>query len=826
VDTLRYDLRFALRGFSRNRGFTLAVLLSIALSIGCNTAVFSVANALIFKPLPYPDHDRLVILWNRSPGLNIAEDWFSTAQYFDIKTSSKSFEHVGIAIGGNYNLSGDGGEPERVGTIQISTNLLPMLGARPALGRSFSSDEDTPGKGNVALLSDGFWARRYGRDPKITGRTITLNGRNLQIVGVTNADFALPREVLPTLGGAERADIIVPLTLAAGAATVRTNEDYNIVAKLRPGVQVATAQAEMDTLTARLRRDHPDSYPPNGGLTFSVVPLMDQVAGNVRRPLAILLAAVGCVLLIACANIANLLLSRALARQREMAMRAALGATASRLIRQLLTESVLLALTGGALGLLLAVWAVQWIQILGARSLPRLQEVTLSAEVLIFNFAVSALAGLIFGLIPALRLAGADVQQWLQSTTRGVSGSGSVWGAGQGNNLRRSLAVFEVALSAVLLIAAGLLIRSFFHAHSVPAGFDSRQVLTFSITMTGRQYEKAPMVLETYLRIYEALNRLPGVSAAGAVSALPLSHMFSWGPMTVEGRTPPPGEKFINADIRTAGGRYFEALKIPLIEGRFFDERDHAQATPVAIVDEKLARQFWPNESALGKRIRYGTEAEKFPWMTIVGVVGHVKQETLDGTSRIAFYWPHLQRPSRAMMIALRTATSDPALVAAAAKAAIRKIDADLPLYQVRTMRQRVEESLARRKFSMLLLTLFAVFALALAAIGVYGVMSYLVSQGAKELGIRMALGATQQGILAMVLGRGVWIAAAGLAVGLCVAAFLTRFLGNLLFGVPAIDALTFTLIPLLLAAVVLLATLIPALRASRIDPMISLRIE
>jgi predicted permease len=822
MNTLAPDIRYAVRSFAKNPGFALAAVLSLAIGIGANTAIFSVANAVLLRPLPYQDANRLVILWNRSPGLNIAEDWFSPAQYLDIKNGHHGFEQVALAMGGNDNLTGER-DPERVGVARVSSNLLAMLGEGAARGRLFLPQEDVPGAPATAVLTDGMWARRYGRDPRIIGKSITINGQPVAVVGILPQSFTLPREVLPLLEGTEQVEIFLPLPLPPGASQIRTNEDYNIVAKLKPGVSLLEAQAEMDTITARLRRDFPENYPPNGRLTFSIVPLLEQVVGKVRSALLVLLGSVGLVLLISCANVANLLLSRAVARQQEIAVRTALGASRWRIVRQLLTESILLALAGGALGTLIGLWGVNWMHRLGTKSIPRLPDVGMDGRVLLFTLLLSVCTGILFGLAPAVRVSKLDLNSTLKHASRGSAGRNSLWGPG--NSARRLLVVSELALSVVLLIAAGLLVRSFARLESVPPGFAPQNVLTFDLTMTGKKYGDKQVILNTYRRLWDRLERLPSVSASGGITSLPLSQAYAWTPITVEGRTPLPGEKFLNADERVVGGHYFEAMGIPLRRGRLFHEQDDASKPRVVLVDDYMAKQLWPGQDPVGKRIHIVELKSDDPWQTVVGVVGRVKQEALDSDPRMAFYLPDTQYPARAMSVVLRSA-GEPAGLSSAVKNELGNLDADLAMYSVQTMQQRVDDSLARRRFSMLLLAVFASVALALATMGIYGVLAYLVHQGTREIAIRMALGATEWNILSLVVGQGMLLALSGVAIGLLAAVLLTRLIRSLLFGVQATDPITFVGISVFLALVALFASYLPARRAARVDPLVALRYE
>ncbi len=813
VSTVLRDLRYAARGFRRSPGFAAAAILSLGIGIGATTAIFSVTSALLLRPLPYADADRLFILWNRSPGLGISEDWFSTAQYFDIKNGTTSFEQVALAIGANYNLTGDGAEPERVGTIRVTSNLLAMLGARAATGRLFVTADDDGGAAGVAVLGHGTWQRRYGGDSRIVGRTIVLNGLPYLVIGVLQERFDLPREVMPTLGVVEHAEILINLPLAADAVSIRTREDYNILAKTRAGVMAAEAQAELDTLTVRLRRDHPEVYPGNSGLTFSAVPLQEQVVGQVRRSLLVLVGAVALVLLTACANVAGLLVARAVGRQQEMAVRVSLGATGRRIAAQVMAESALLALAGGVAGLAIGLLGLEAIRALGAASVPRLGEIELNLAVLTFTLVVSLASGVLFGSLPALRLSRMPLFATVKDGTRRTSSGG------------RALVAAEIALSIVLLIAASLLIRSFVQLQSIPPGFNSASTLTMELTMSGQKYAAAPAVFETYRRLWERLEQLPGVEAAGGVSALPLSQMMSWGPITVEGRALVPGEAFINVDQRMVGGDYFAALQIPLVAGRLFGEHDTRESLRVSLVDEHMARRLWPGEGAVGKRVRIGGADSTAPWLTIVGVVGRVKQDALDAESRMAMYFPHAQVTTRAMNVVVRSAR-EPAQLTSAVREAVRAIDPDLPMYGVRTMEDRVSASLAPRRFAVLLLTLFAGVAMGLAVIGVYSVLAYVVNHERRALGIRLALGATPRAVRLFILKQGLVVTAIGTVVGLAIAVLASRLLEGLLFGVAALDPLTFVIVPVLLTLAALVAAYVPARRASRVDPVTSLRAE
>jgi predicted permease len=820
---LLMDLRDAIRGAAKHPGFAATAVLSLAVGIGANTAIFSVANALLLKPLPYPEPERLVILWNRSPGLDIAQDWFSTAQYLDIRGAATSLEQAAIVYGANETISGDGdGEAERISTIRASSNLLPMLGARPLLGRFFTAEEDTQMPAATAILGYGTWVRRYGRDPTIVGRRLEMNGRPFQIVGVLPESFSLPHEVVPTLGNALDADLVIPLPLAPTAAQARNREDYNIVGRLKPGRTAGDLQHEMDALTERLRRAFPDFYPPNGNLTFGVVPLHEQVVGGARRSISLLTAAVAFVLLIACANVANLLLSRGVSRQRELAVRTSLGATRRRIVRQLLTESALLALAGGAAGVLLASWGLQWMQSLGTQSVPRVGDIRIDGLVLLYTAGMSLLSALVFGLVPALRAARVDLQPHLKEG-HGAAAGLAPWGRRQRS--RQALVVAELTLSVMLLVGAGLLIRSFIKVQRVPPGFNPNGVLTLEVTLPPPRYADTDRVLEGYRELWTRLSRVPGAVGAGGVTSVPLGNMMAWGPITVDGRVGPPSERFINVDERAVAGDYFAVMQIPLLAGRTFGAGDTRTGQRVAIVDERAAKTLWPSGDAIGKRIRTGgiDASSNAPWITIVGVVGAIKQDALDADSRMAVYFPQSQLTPRGIVAVLR-AQGDPVALGPAVRREIRDMNADIPIYNMKTMNQRLDESLARRRFSMTLLAIFAGLAASLAAIGIYGVIAFLVEQGAREVGIRMALGATPLSIALLVLRHGMGMALAGVTAGVTGAFLLTRAMNALLFGVTTSDGLTYSAVVTLVLVTALAASYLPARRAAKLDPVQTLR--
>ena len=813
------DLRFALRTLRRSPGLALVIVASLAIGIGANTAIFSVVSALLIKPLPYPDPERLVVLWLRSPGINIPQDWPSPGQYIDVRTENRSFEDVSISQGRSGTLLGVA-EAQRVEALFTSSNLFSLLGARPERGRLLRADEDTPGKTPVVILSHGFWTRAYGADPDVVGKMIQLNvgvagsgeTKNMfEIVGVLSRDFLLNEEIMPTVASIRQMDVFLPLPLGADAVQRRGDENFNLMARLKPGVTIEQAKSDVAGIAGRIR----DKDKRDKTFTIDVVPLVESIVGNVRLALLVLMGSVSMVLLIACANVANLLLARATGRQKEVAVRTALGASWSRLVRQLLTESMLVGVIGGAAGLLVARGALQVVRSFNPGNIPRLDAIQIDSFVLVFALGVSILTGVLFGLAPALRATRLDLTAALKAGGRNAQGEGG-FGSSR-RRLRSLLVVAEVAISLMLLVGAGLLTRSFIRLQQVSPGFEPESVVSLRVSGAVRQLNTRDEALAFYRPLSEALSNVPGVVSRGAVSSLPFTSSVGWGSINVEGWTPQPGQE-LQVDQRGATVDYFKTMKIPLIQGRWFTEADMpGNADPVAIIDEKFAKRFWPNGDAVGKHVWGDPKRPN----TIVGVVGTVKQYGLEVDGRIVVY-----RPSVNATWHVARTTGDPYAVARDMARTIREHDKTMTIVDVQTMSQRMSDSMARQRFAALMLGAFAVFALVLAVVGVYGVLAHLVAQGTQDIGVRMTLGADRGHILRMVLRQGLELAIAGVVLGLAGAYALTRVMSSLLFNVSTTDALTFAAVPVVLIATAVLASYLPALRATRVDPIVALRDE
>jgi predicted permease len=819
MTSLLQDVRYAVRTLRRSAGLTFVIVASLGIGIGANTAIFSVVNALLLKPLPYPAPERLAVLWLRSPGINIPQDWPSPGQYLDVKSENRSFDEMSISQGRAGTLMGTT-EAQRVEVLQTSSSLFTLLGAKPLHGRLLRPDEDTPGQPAVVILSYGFWRRAFNADPNIVGKPITLNGlgqglgdakNQFEVAGVLGPEFLLNDEIMPTVASIRQMDVFLPLPLAADAVKRRGDENFNIMARLKPGVTMAQAKGDVSAIAGRIReKDKRDRT-----FTIDVVPLVESVVGDVRVAILVVLGSVTLVLLIACANVANLLLTRATGRQKEIAVRTALGASWRRLVRQLLTESLLLGLLGGAAGLVIARIALQVIRSVNPGNIPRLDAITLDGTVLAFTFGVTILTGLLFGLAPALRAAKVDLNTTLKAGGRNAQGDGG-FGSSR-RRLRSLLVVAEVAISLMLLVGAGLLVRSLVRLQGVSPGFEPEGVISMRVGPSARQFANRDALEAFYGPLNDTLAAVPGVAMRGAVTSLPFTSSVGWGPINVEGWIPQPGQE-LQVDQRGASVDYFTTMRIPLVKGRYFARGDTpSTAEQVVVIDEKFAQRFWPAGDAIGRHVWFDP-AHK---MTIVGVAGTVKQYGLDVDGRMVVY-----RPIVWASYQVARTSSDPASVARDMVRTIRDVDPTITVFDVQTMPDRMSASLARQRFATLMLGAFAAFALILAIVGVYGVMSHLVTQGAHDIGLRMALGAERRNILLMVLRQGVELTVAGSIVGLIGAAALTRVMASLLFGVSATDLTTFTAVPILLIATAMIASYIPALRATRVDPVVALRDE
>ncbi|MGH9852315.1 MAG: ABC transporter permease [Blastocatellia bacterium] len=809
MQTFWQDLRFGARTLLKNPGFTAIAIITLSLGIGANTAIFSVANAALLRPLPYQNPDELVMVWETAPKLGFPHNDVAPANFIDWRDQNQVFAHIAAFGAASLSLTGRG-EPERIEGERVSASLFPLLGVAPALGRVFTEQEDHAEAQRVIVLSHGLWQRRFGGDPGIVGQSLTLDNRPYTVVGVMPAHFRFP--------GREQ-EFWTPMAFAPEEAAGRGDHYLSVVARLKPGVSRQQAQAEMEAIAARLQQQYPRTNTDQG---VALVPLREEFAGAIRKPLLILLGVVGFVLLIACANVTNLLLARATSRQKELTIRAALGASRLRLIRQLLTESILLALSGGAVGALLAIWGVDLLETLTPENLAQARGVVVDGRVLAFSAIISLLTGVVFGLAPALQVSRLNLTEALKEGGR--SGVGSVGGS----RLRGALVVGEIALSLVLLTGAGLMIKSFYRLTSVDPGFQPDKTLTMRMQLSGEKYGNPVKRRAFYDQMLQQVQSLPGVQQAGVITQLPLTTQGLSFSFSLEGQPPMPSANLPQAAFRVISQDYFRAMGIPLLGGRSFTPQDTADAQAVIVINRTMAERFWSGQEALGKRFKIGSSDSQNPWMVVVGVVGDVRQSSLDQALKPEMYVSHLQdRRFFAIPrdLVVRT-VSDPLAMAATVRAEIWKLDKDLPLFRVRTMEQILSASVAGQRFNMLLLAVFAALAMLLAAVGIYGLMSYATAQRTREIGVRLALGARASDVLRLVMKQGLILTISGVAVGLAGAFALTRVMTGLLFGVSATDPVTFTLIAALLTLVALVACWIPARRATKVDPMIALRCE
>ena len=812
MERLWQDVRYGVRMLVKSPGFTLVAVLALALGIGANTAIFSLVNALLLRPLPYKDPQRIVMLWESNRTRNNTRNVIAPADFLDWQEQSQSFEQMAQFVDMRFNLTGTG-EPEEIPAQAVSTNLFSLLGVEPIKGRTFLPEESEPGKDQVVILSYDLWQRRFGGDPSIVGKMVTLDNYNLQIVGVMPAGFKWFVKQNSVTG--KPAEIWTPFTISPSNRQRGQGRYLSAVGRLKPGVTFQQAQAEMNTIASRLEQQYAE-FNTNWGVTL--VPLREQLVGEIRSALWILLGVVGFILLIACANVANLLLARAATRQREMAIRVALGAGRRGIIRQLLTESVLLAGLGGVFGLLLALWGVDLLVSLTPPSLLDLERVSVSLPVLAFTLVVSLLTGIIFGLVPALEASRTDLNETLKESGKSVTGSP------RSRRLRSIFVVSEVALGVVLLVAAGLMIRSLLHLNAINPGFNAENVLTMRVLLPSSKYKEDSQRIAFFKQAVERLKSLPGVTAAGSISYLPMAGPGAATSFQIEGQPKPPAGQKLGTEVRVTDENYFRTMEIPLLQGRTFTEQEATEERRVAVINETMAKTYWPNENPIGKRILVNMKDPVVP-TEIVGIVRDTKHQSLDTPVRPMVYWPHPQLAYSSMTLVIRT-QGDPLSLAPAAQREIQAIDKDQPVSDVRSMNQWLAESAARARFSTFLLTLFAAIALVLSAVGLYGVMSYMVAQRTHEIGIRMALGARTRDVLKLIVGQGVLMALIGVAIGLIASLALTRFMATLLYDVSATDPATFVGIALLFALVALLASYIPARRATKVDPMVALRYE
>ena len=804
IDTLLRDVRYAARALARRPGFTAAVALTLALGIGATTAIFSVVNGVLLRALPFPQPDRLVTVWTNLPSWG--HETASLPDYLDWKAQGSSFSRMSAFASSSDNLAAVGGEPERVPSGRVMPDFLATLGVSPAHGRSFTPEEFTYGSHYVVLLSHGLWTRRFGADAGIVGTTITLNTLPFTVVGIAPASLG---EITP-------AQLWTPYVRNPANGPAGRRADFlNVIARLGPGASVARAQTEMSALARRLASEYPNT---NDGVGIDVVPLHDQLVGSIKPALLVFAAAVGLVLLIACANVANLLLARATAREREMAVRMALGAGRGRLLRQLLAESLLLAVIGGVLGLLLAVWGVQALKAAAPPNLPRVDRIGLDVVALGFTAVASLLTGALFGVVPALRASSTSVNGAL--TAGGRAGIGG----GRGDRLRGVLVLTQVALALLLLVGSGLLLRTFERLQRVELGFDETGVLTAQIVLPTAKYQGGQRQYAFFRELRGRVAALPGVETVGLSTDVPLDGGYGYNTFSIVGRpSEAPTDAAQDAVPTVAEAEYFDALEIPLLAGRMFGAQDTENAPRVALVNREMMQKHFAGKSPVGERITFGNPNDTSGWRTIVGVVGSTRLEAVGQESYPQIYIPMAQNPTSNTYVVVRTA-GEATLLAPALRRELAALDPAQPLSDVKSMEQRVASSIEQSKLNSVLTGLFAVVALALASIGIYGVISYAVAQRTREIGIRMALGATRSDVLKLIVRQGMTPAALGVLIGVVASLAVTRLMGKLLYGVSATDPVVFGAVCALLSIVAFGACVAPARRASRVDPNVALR--
>jgi putative ABC transport system permease protein len=794
------DVRFALRSLRRHPVFAFTAIVTLALGIGANTAIFSAVNGVLLRPLPYPEPDRLLTIWGHHA--SIGRETASLPDFLDWR-KARAFSGMAAWASTSFTVSGTD-EPQVVTGAQVTPNYFRVLGVTVPRGRDFRHEE-AQGGARVAVLSRGYWQRAYGGRADVVGRQITLSGAPYTIVGVGASGLALPEEV----------DIWTPLQIDTTLG--RRNDFLQVIGRLAPGVTPQAAGAELATIARRLEAEYPNS---NAGWGVELIGLQERIVGEIRPALLVFMGAVGLVLLIVCANVANLMLARVAAREREVTIRAALGASRRRLVRQLLTESVLLALAGGVLGLGLAVWGVSALRALDPGTLPRLSEVHLDAGALAFALLLSIGTGLLFGVVPAIRVLGFDLRGGLAEGGRGLSG------VRPGTRTRTALVLAEVALASVLLVGAALLLRSFVGLQRVDPGFTTQGILTARVTLPRARYDDPARQVAFADALLERARALPGVSSASLSTSAPVDDGLPYWAIALAGVDQPPPEVVQDAVVYRTSPEFFHTFGLPLIRGRLFGSSDRGQSPPVAIVSQALARRYWPGRDPVGSRLTFGDPADSAStWMTVVGVVGDVRQEGAVSPAYPQIYVPFAQVSSRSMVVALRSG-QDPLTLVPSLKQALASVDPNLALSRVTTMQQRLANTLARPRVNALLLATFAATTLILAALGIYGVIAYSVVQRTREMGIRVALGARAEDVLGMVMRQGLTPVLIGLAIGLGAAAVGSRVLRSLLYGVAATDLATYAAVAAFLAAVAVAASYVPARRAARSDPMTALRTE